>query len=456
MKNLFAAIAMALLVVACTAPAQVDLKVPAPEDVVMYQVNPRNFAPENSFNAVASHLDSIKTMGANVLWFMPIYEIGSLKSVNSPYSIRDYRSVNPEFGTVEDFKALVAESHKRGMIVIVDWVANHTSWDSQWIYDHPEWYTHNEAGEIIPPEGTGWNDVADLDFSKPDMCQEMIDAMKFWVEEVGVDGFRCDAADYVPFEFWQDCLQQLRAIEGKDLLMLAEGQRKDHFDAGFDMNYAWGWLSALRRVYNGNTSNRQGGPGAGQGRRPGGPVPVSSLFRTDSLEYAGLPEGKVKLRFTTNHDECVKMSPIREFFGPEGSMAAFVATAYIHGGILVYGSQEVGYPGKINFFNYVDIDWEANPHMYKEYCDLIAAYNSEPALRKGSLVPYPDNNVLMFERVYGDEKVLVVINMRDTQHHIELPQEWQGRTCTDVVSGKTVTLPSGTDLLRPFEYYVVK
>ena len=117
---------MALLVVACTAPAQVDLKVPAPEDVVMYQVNPRNFAPENSFNAVVSHLDSIKTMGANVLWFMPIYEIGSLKSVNSPYSIRDYRSVNPEFGTVEDFKNLVAESHKRGMIVIIDWVANHT------------------------------------------------------------------------------------------------------------------------------------------------------------------------------------------------------------------------------------------------------------------------------------------------------------------------------------------
>ena len=131
MKNLFSAIAMALLVVACTAPAQVDLKVPAPEDVVMYQVNPRNFAPENSFNAVVSHLDSIKTMGANVLWFMPIYEIGSLKSVNSPYSIRDYRSVNPEFGTVEDFKNLVAESHKRGMIVIIDWVANHTSWDSQ-------------------------------------------------------------------------------------------------------------------------------------------------------------------------------------------------------------------------------------------------------------------------------------------------------------------------------------
>jgi glycosidase len=150
------------------------------------------------------------------------------------------------------------------------------------------------------------------------------------------------------------------------------------------------------------------------------------------------------------------MSPIREFFGPEGSMAAFVATAYIHGGILVYGSQEVGYPGKINFFNYVEIDWEANPHMYDEYCDLIRVYNNEPALRKGSIVPYPDDNVLMFERVYGEESILVVINMRDTQHQITLPQQWQGRTCTDLVSGKTLVLPAEADMLRPFEYYVVK
>ncbi len=448
MKNLISIISIALLAVACgaTADKACDLQIPAPEDVVMYQVNPRNFAPQNSFNAVATHLDSIKTMGVNTIWFMPIYEIGKIKSVNSPYSIKDYRSVNPEFGTLADFKSLVAESHKRGMIVIVDWVANHTSWDSQWIYDNPEWYTHNEAGEIICPPGTGWEDVADLDFTNPHMCQAMIDDMKFWVEEIGVDGFRCDAADFVPYEFWVDCLQQLRAIEGKELLMLAEGERKDHFEAGFDMNYAWGWLSALRRVY----SPQQGG------RRGGGIAPVSSLFTTDSLEYAGLPEGKVKLRFTTNHDECVKMSPVREFFSPEGSMAAFVASTFIHGGVLIYGSQEVGYPGKINFFNYVEVDWNANPHMYKEYCDLMKVYNSEPALRKGSMVPYPDNNVLVFERVYEGDKILVVINMRDTQQHIALPEAWKGRACTNLVTGEAVNLPAGEELLRPFEYYVVK
>ena len=230
--------------------------------------------------------------------------------------------------------------------------------------------------------------------------------------------------------------------------MLAEGERKDHFDEGFDMNYAWGWLNDIRKVFNG----RQGGP---QGRR-GGMVPVSSLFTTDSLEYAGLPEGKVKLRFTTNHDENVKMSPVREFFSPEGSKAAFVATTFIHGGVLIYGSQEVAYPGKINFFSYAEIDWNANSHIYEEYCALMKVYNSEPALRKGAMGPYPDNNVLVFERVDGEDKILVVINMRDTQQHIVLPDAWKGRTCTDLVSGKTVTLASGRDLLRPFEYYVVK
>ena len=172
---------------------------PHPQDVVMYQVNPRNFAPSASFRAVGEHLDSIAELGANVVWFMPIFEIGELNSVNSPYCVKDYRSVNPEFGTVEDFKSLVRECHARDMAVIIDWVANHTSWDNAWIYEHPDWYTKGPDGEIISPEGTGWNDVADLNFDNPEMCAAMIDAMRYWVEEVGVDGFRCDAADFVPF-----------------------------------------------------------------------------------------------------------------------------------------------------------------------------------------------------------------------------------------------------------------
>ena len=470
---------IALLAVTCT-PQTATVSIPAPSDVVMYQINPRNFAPENSFRAVDARLDAIRDLGTNVVWFMPICEIGIEKAVKSPYCVKDYRAVNPEFGTLDDFKTLVAHAHAKGMAVIIDWVANHTSWDNAWIKEHPDWYTHDEDGAIIHPAGTGWNDVADLDFDNPELCQAMIDAMKFWVEQIGVDGFRCDAADYVPFEFWKDCVAQLRAT-GHDLLLLAEGQRKDHFEAGFDLNYAWGWLSALRRVYNGETvtveqpmlqrpqgqqGNRQG-QNARQGNRPQGQqpqvrtrtinraVPVSTLFAADSSEYAGLPAGKVKLRFTTNHDEHVKQSPVREFFGNDGSLAAFVATAFIHGGILVYGCQEVGYPGKINFFNYAEIDWDANPGMVKEYKDLIALYKSHPALRQGSLVPYPHNDVLTFERKTDGETILVMVNMRDSQANAPVPASWQGRKATDLLSGKAVTLGE-TELLRPFEYLIAK
>ena len=148
------------------------------------------------------HLDSIKALGTNVVWFMPIYPVGQIKTVNSPYCISDYKGVNPEFGTLEEFKSLVAQCHQKGMSVIVDWVANHTSWDSNWM-EHKEWYTLDDKGEIVSPANTGWLDVADLNFDNQDMRLAMIDAMKYWVTEVGIDGFRCDAADFVPFAFYK-------------------------------------------------------------------------------------------------------------------------------------------------------------------------------------------------------------------------------------------------------------
>ena len=185
------------------------------------------------------------------------------------------------------------------------------------------------------------------------------------------------------------------------------------------------------------------------------PVPVSTLFAADSSEYAGLPAGKVKLRFTTNHDEHAKQSPVREFFGNEGSIAAFVATAFIHGGILLYGCQEAGYPGRINFFNYAEIDWDANPEMTKVYKDLISLYNNHPALRRSTLVPYPHNDVLTFERSFEGETILVMVNLRDRQVNAPVPAGWQGKAAKDLLSGKGVSFGE-TEQLRPFEYMIVK
>ncbi len=414
-------------------------EVPAPEDVMMYQVNPRVFAPEKSFNAVAQHLESIKALGTNVVWFMPIYPVGQIKTVNSPYCISDYKGVNPEFGTLEEFKNVVSLCHEKGMSVIVDWVANHTSWDNKWMETNPEWYTH-EDGVIVPPI-KDWADVADLNFDNQEMRLAMIDAMKFWVTEVGIDGFRCDAADFVPFDFWKQCCDSLRAIPDHKLLLLAEGKRKDHFDAGFEMNYAWDYLAATRSVFNG-------------GRR--GPAqPATKLFEADSAEYAGVPQGCVKLRFTTNHDESDKMSPIKEFGGERGSMAAFVASTFIHGGALVYGSQEIGYPGRINFFRYVPMDWEANPALNKEYTDLLALYNSIPAIRKGEMTPYPAADVLKFSKSHEDDSVLVLVNVRHEDTYTETPAEWVGKECTDLMTGAAVTLGEKIHL-DPYEYIILR
>lgn len=370
--------------------------VPQAQDVVMYQINPRVFAADHSFKAIAEQLDQIQELGVNVLWFMPIYEIGRKNSVNSPYCIRDYTSVNPEFGTIDDFNALVKEAHKRGLSVILDWVANHTSWDCPWLEENPEWYTRDSLGNVIHPAGTGWRDVADLDFSNQDMRNAMIEDMKYWIIEHDVDGFRCDAADYVPFDFWKQAVTELRSIPDRRLLLLAEGQRKDHFDAGFDMNYAWGYLAAMRRVFRRNAS-------------------VTTLIETDLREYEGVDPGKVKLRFTTNHDEAVRRSAVDEFGGERQAMAAFVATAFLRGGMLIYDSQEVGFRGGIDFFRYVHVDWASNPEYREEYKSLVKLYNEHPSIRRGHLVTYPHDDVLMFERILEDDCMFVAVNLRDRE-----------------------------------------
>ena len=420
-------------------PVSDSFVVPEVADVVMYQVNPRVFAPQNSFQAIIARLDSIEDLGVNMLWIMPIYPIGEEKSKNSPYSVRDYKAVAPEYGTVDDLRMLVQSCHERGMGVILDWVANHTAWDNVWLQQHPDWYTHDSTGNIIFPPGTDWTDVADLNYDNKDMRAAMIDAMRFWVDSVGVDGFRCDVADQVPVDFWTECIDNLRAAaKPRNLIMLAEGANPDNFKAGFDLNYAWEFMGAIAQVMKGEAK-------------------VGKLLSVDKHEYENLDNGKFKLRFTTNHDEATKASPITLYGGPKASMAAFVATTMLHGGMLVYGSQEVGYPETINFFHYVPVDWNANPAMRDEYKKLIAIYNDHPALRSsGKVVPFDDdeNNVLIVDRVLNNDNVLVVVNVRNDTHNVELPAMWAGKNVKNLFTGQEMQL-SRRITLQPYQYLLL-
>lgn len=439
-RNILFSIGLLSLFCACGAKQQQlhtksTYTLPAPQDVVMYQVNPRVFAPAAFFNAVGAYLDSIHQLGVNVVWFMPINEVGKEKTVNSPYCVKDYKAPNPEFGTLDEFRQLVSQCHEKGMSVIIDWVANHTSWDNAWTA-HKDWYTQDGEGNIISPPNTGWKDVADLNFDSQEMRLAMIDAMTFWVDSVGIDGFRCDAADFVPHDFWKQAVDSLRTRSERPLLMLAEGKRKDHFTAGFDMDYAWDFLEGIRDVFLKDSC-------------------ASMLIDIDRAEYDSLPAGRAKLRFITNHDETMKMSPIQEFAGERGAMAAFVLSTYLHGGALIYSSQEVGYPQRIDFFRYCPVDWKANPALRKEYETLMNFYNEHPAIRKGSLKAYPDCNIFSFEKEAAGERFLVLVNVRNTSQTITLPEDWKNRTCTNLPANVQEVL-THTLVLAPYEYKILK
>lgn len=438
-RNVLFSIGLLPLLCACGGKQQLNDRrtytLPATQDVVMYQVNPRVFAPQGSFRAVGGYLDSIRQLGANVVWFMPVHEVGNEKSVNSPYCVKDYKSVNPEFGTMEEFRQLVSQCHEKGMSVIIDWVANHTSWDNAWIANK-DWYTQDEQGNVVSPANTGWKDVADLNFDNPEMRLAMIDAMRFWVDSVGIDGFRCDAADFVPYSFWKQMMDSLRATPHHPLLMLAEGKRKDHFAAGFDMNYAWDFMESVRQVFRKDSC-------------------ASLLFDTDRAEYDSLAAAQVKLRFTTNHDEAAKMSPVKEFGGERGAMAAFVLSAYLHGGALIYGSQEVGYPERIDFFHYCPVDRQANPALRKEFGRLMALYNEYPAIRKGNLNAYPHRDVSVFEKEAAGNRFLILVNVRAEAQTVTLPEAWQNHTSTNLWTNVSEEL-NDTLSLSPYEYRIFK
>lgn len=441
MKKLFLSISILAAVVGCNPKQetkQVAFEMPAVEDIAMYQVNPRVFAPENSLNAVAARIDSIRDLGVNVMWLMPIYPIGIEKGKNSPYCISDYKAIAPEFGTIDDFKHLAQVCHEHGMGIILDWVANHTAWDHPWVKEHPDWYTRDEKTDtIICPQPWNWEDVADLNYDNKDMREAMIDAMKFWIVEVGIDGFRCDVADGVPADFWKDAIEQLRAAAGdRKIVMLAEGKNEDNFTVGgFDMNYGWDYKDEIVKVWKG--------------------APASDLIKADSAEYANLPAGKVKLRFTTNHDHSTEATPCVEFTNERGAMAAYVASIFPHGGALIYGSQEVSYPEPINFFKYVAVDWTANSAIYQEYKELIELYDEHPALRKGKMRAWSDDDVLIFEKTDAEESFLIIVNVRNESKAVRIPESWVGRETKDEVTDNDFKLES-TLTLEPFQYLILK
>ena len=223
---------------------------------VIYELFVRDFSPRGNLAGVTRGLDDIRSTGADVVWLMPIFPVGLLNqkgTLGSPYSVSDYRAVNPRFGTAEDFRALVRATHSRGMKLILDWVPNHTSWDHVWVRRHPDFYVRDERGVLTVPRDdkgklTDWTDVAQLDYRNPAMRRAMIDAMRYWLEEFGIDGFRMDVAGFIPDNFWLEAVPELRKAVNRPIMLLAEwGDLKMH-RFGFDLSYGWDAYSSLKAV----------------------------------------------------------------------------------------------------------------------------------------------------------------------------------------------------------------
>lgn len=404
-----------------------EFTIPAPEEIIMYEVNPRLFGTSRCLNGVEQRLASIKELGTNVLWLMPICEYGVEKSIGSPYCIKNYTKVEPKYGTIDDLRSLVRSAHDMGMAVILDWVANHTSWDNAWISNR-EWYTQDGAGNIVAPADTNWNDVADLNFDNRAMRSAMVDAMKYWIEAADIDGYRCDAADWVPADFWREAIAELRqSFPDKEILMLAEGAELSNFDAGFDMNYAWSYYDALEAVFKGQSAEK--------------------IYKTHEQEYAAIPEGAVKLRFTTNHDKTAyNGTPINIYGGREGSLAALAITTLMGGAPMLYSSQECAQASAIDFMKYYNYIWAKEADYTDRVKQIMSIRKENKVFAYGATKDFSGGNVVMFTRLDYPAEALVVANVRNGEQTVTLPSDYVGKTMTDAIKQESVNLPESINL----------
>ena len=397
--------------------------------MVVYECNERLFARENAFAAIKNYLPVLQEMQVNVLWLMPVHPRGTTKSIGSPYCVKDYKAVDPAFGTTADLKALVADCHQRGMVVILDWIANHTAFDNQWYIDHPDWYTEPVGDE------TNWGDVAPLDYSKAEVQDAMQDAMLYWIKEADIDGFRCDYAEGVPAAFWSKAITAIRQ-QKSSAIMLAEASNTALYNAGFDWMYSWEYLGAVQNLFK-----------TGRG--------ISTLFTASNKELASTPAGKERLRYVTTHDASSEEAPSAYYKNAQGELAASCLTFFMAGVPMIYSSQEIGDVAKLSFFDYNIKSFSADNATTKAYIALMKAYTASAEARYGEVTNLSTDNVAMFTRKQDKAEILVIVNPTGSEQSVTLPMAWQREECTDLLTGEATYAPKSATL-APYEYRIYK
>ena len=395
MKKIIIAICAALMALACTqAPKQQPL-----ENSVVYEMNVRQYTPEGTFAAAQQELPRLKELGIDILWLMPIHPIGVKErkgTLGSYYAIADYKAINPEFGTMEDFENFLAEAHKLGFRVILDCVANHTSPDAKWINECPaDWYMRDENGNTVV--NYDWYDIAELNYDKREVWDAMADQMRFWMEK-GVDGFRCDMACEVPLEFWQETISALRA-DYPGMYMLAEGEEPQlHSLSGFNSSYAWELHHLLNAIARGEKN-------------------IPELLEYIQKDAERHPADAFRLMFTSNHDENSWAGTEFERMGDAAKLMAVLTFTLPSGQPLIYTGQEMGWNKRFEFFEKDPIPaWEKNEY-FDFYKWLIDIRHNNPALAAGDKggkfeVVSTEDSTLVFTRTLPENKVTVKAELK--------------------------------------------
>jgi uncharacterized protein YjdB len=411
--------------------------VPDPRDANIYQVHIRPHSAAGNLASVTADLDRIKSLGINVLYLMPIYPYGTdARSTNSPYCIKDFKAVGSEYGTLTDMRNLVDAAHAKGMAVMLDIAINGTSWDHPWTISHPDYYMR--TGTTIN-QLANFGDIAALDLNNAGLRSAIKDAMRYWIYAANIDGYRCDFANNPPLDFWTEIIGNLRGITSHNLLMLAEGDRLQNFQAGFDLNFGDKWFyDALKNV-------------AGGG-------PVSTRFQTtNDMEYTYATGNQQEVRWTANHDSenNSDTAPFTVFKSNAGVVANFLVSGYMKGVPFLTSGQEVAFNQVIPWpYTSVKINW-SNTAATPEFAKILNYRNSSAAIRRGVMTPYASDDICAFTKTLGTEKVVVMANLRNVAKTFVIPAGFAG-TYKDAYTGTTVTLTSGaTQSFAPYQYIVL-
>ena len=376
---------------------------------VVYEIFPRDFSREGDLNAITARLDELNDLGVNILWLMPIHPIGQEKrkgTLGSPFSVRDFYAINPDYGTTNDFRRLIQEAHQRGMKVVMDIVAGQTSWDSV-LMKHPDFYLHDTNGAIIPPD-PAWTDVAGLNYANPEVRRYMINMMKYWLQDYGVDGFRCDVAPNVPLDFWEAARAELEKVNPQVIILADAGAKPELLTDAFDVDSSWALVYMLDSVMSGVEP---------------------AYYIKESWEHTDqqFPKGALHLRFTDNHEEPRAVAR----YGMDGALAAQVLMLTLDGVPLFYNGMEVGDATESAdpaLFEKMPVFWHpaGRPPLRDIYRDLIKLRRQYAAFYSGNVIWVQNTapgQVVSFLRQDTNDEFLILINLSSepVTGSIELP-----------------------------------